>query len=312
MKKESNNSIKYPMGSGWFYESEIVGKAGRRLEYKYSYKNTKINRFELESTTAKNYSSYFAILRDINFVIEYLEVINSTLERGSDSDPEDNRVTIIHGLFIAALVTYFRCFNEGRGRTIRLNPNKIFRKGSKLLSQHFKIRDLRNSSAAHWGDNLAHAEMCHTPVLLSANMGGKVIDSRFWSEISTPYYGKLKELHQLCMIVNEFVFHKLEELEFELMCEAEVIKIDDQRLVTDICMGAKVNSNEAVDLVKILYKKYGLQGGRMAKLGSNKHHIQFEVTSHEQAEPRQRLIDCRFEDDSWIIDEIEVDISAKT
>lgn len=61
-------------------------------------------------------------------------------------------------LFISAIVTYGKCFNEARGRTVRLSANEVLGHGSKNFLTHKLMIELRNKYVAH-GDKSKHEEV---------------------------------------------------------------------------------------------------------------------------------------------------------
>jgi hypothetical protein len=283
---------------GWEISSQIVGE-GNRITYDYSFGDAEITRHDLQSEKAIEYSSYFVIHRDLIFVEEYLEVINETLSK--DPNPEDggNEILIIHGLFNAALIAYFRAFNRGDGTTVRLNPKQVFK--DKLYRRyHDRLKILRNEGVAHWGDPTRDFEMNHQPVMIVAKENEQEVGYHIWSEISTPFYGMLAEFGKLVALLQNYIALELQNLERQLLHGPEVLNIRHSEMISKICTQASISQGVALELMKQLINNYNDSGMVIRLVATANHSVQFTLSSKTE-KSEGLFLDCRYNNKEWNI-----------
>ena len=117
----------------------------------------------IEGDEVKRLSSWLLIDNDLHKAREALSLffkLESRIPGDKNIIFDDGNIqsVVTTNLFISAIVTYGKCFNEARGRTVRLNANEVLGQGSKTFSTHKLMIELRNKYVAH-GDKSEHEEV---------------------------------------------------------------------------------------------------------------------------------------------------------
>jgi hypothetical protein len=82
---------------------------------------------------------------ELNECHEYLNFLKIGLEMESSSEVAKKT------LFISAVMTYMKCFNDGEGRSVQLQYDRVYKGNEKMLEYHFQLKDLRNKVFGHRG-----------------------------------------------------------------------------------------------------------------------------------------------------------------
>ncbi len=106
--------------------------------------------FRFDCEEAKESEDYHGIYRDLEFVVNVTRQLRAALLQqsaqpsGEASSASDN---VLRALWIAALVTYGRCFHKGKRRWL---DEKIFDgQAEGVLTYHRYFRDYRDKHTAH-------------------------------------------------------------------------------------------------------------------------------------------------------------------
>lgn len=165
---------------------------------------------EIEGEEVQELSSWLLIQHDLRKVIDTFEMILKLEEPESDriivADQTDPRGIVKTSLFSSAIITYGKCFNEARGRVVRLRVGDIFgRQHRNALKTHKEMISIRNKYVAH-GDKSHHEEVI-VRVALNPDLGDKKIITTYYFVKSTTVLGseKIKEFLDVVYILEEFV-----------------------------------------------------------------------------------------------------------
>lgn len=295
---------------GWTITSQVVGDGSSRIVYDYSFGDADIEKHILKSNGAMEYSSYFVIHRDLLFVLDYLEVIGEELAKDPNPKEGGNEILIIHGLFNAALITYFRAFSRGDGTSVRLNPKEVYR--DKLLRRnHFRLKSLRDEGVAHWGDPSRDYEMHHQPVMILAKNNNQEVGYHLWSEISTPFYGMIDEFEKLALHLQNHIALKLRDLERQLLNGNEVLKIRHSELISILSTETSYSESTVLELIQHLQSEYYDSGKGFRLVGASPHSVQFTYSLVNGKHSDGLLLDCRYNDETWDIVAIPAEIEIR-
>jgi hypothetical protein len=108
--------------------------------------------FRFECEEAKESEDYHGIYHDLGFVVGVTRQLRSALLQESDQpkvvpSPAGASENVLRSLWIAALVTYGRCFHKGKRRWI---DERIFEGETEdILTYHRYFRDYRDKHTAH-------------------------------------------------------------------------------------------------------------------------------------------------------------------
>ena len=314
-KSRINNTINMPMPGrdGWMIEFEVVGALGEENKHKYKYGDATVHRYPLKSKLAIKFSELHAMNRDMGTVLDYLDQLSKL--RAIDPDPRTdegyNNIVLMNSLFLSAVVTYYRGFNEGRGRKTRLDPRELFADSSKLNDIHYGIRQYRNNYAAHWGDPRNDFLMFHQPVMLIAEKEANEISYNFWSEIQTPLFSMIDEFKELVQYVINWLENQLVRHDRMLLDELEVIEIRHEKVINVICEKTRVSINDAKKLLKLVQGKYPEAGRSFALFHTDRAEVHFLSDSKMIPGEDQMLLICKLIKNKWVLDEIAVVITTK-
>lgn len=115
--------------------------------------------YHINSKTARQYSGFRLILKDLKIVSEIIQTLKPLAFNGSSS-------VIKQSLSFYAIVTYAKCFTEAKGRGTRLKKEDALKYASpEEILEHERIMDQRHNYVAHGG--LKGYE--HNPVVASLN-----------------------------------------------------------------------------------------------------------------------------------------------
>ena len=101
---------------------------------------------------AKESEDYHGIYRDLEFVVSVTRQLRAALLQQGDTSGDAPSPTsaadyVLRSLWIAALVTYARCFHEGKRRW--LNESVFEGQTEDILTYHRYFRDTRDKHVAH-------------------------------------------------------------------------------------------------------------------------------------------------------------------
>lgn len=108
--------------------------------------------FRFDCEEAKESEDYHGIYRDLEFVVHMTRQLRAALLRQSDhpsdeASPASASDNVLRALWIAALVTYGRCFHKGKRRWL---DERIFEDETEdVLTYHRYFRDYRDKHTAH-------------------------------------------------------------------------------------------------------------------------------------------------------------------
>jgi hypothetical protein len=136
----------FPKRKGILIRETIhVPEGGLRIDLANIFKPKKGERVErVEVPEVRRWIGWAGIKQDLQFVIgacnEYIQ--------GHEKDASVTR----RCLWIGAVITYAKCFNEGEGRRARLDYKRTLANKVELHSVHHRTMDARNKFLAHAGN----------------------------------------------------------------------------------------------------------------------------------------------------------------
>ena len=137
--------------------NEKVDLLTGKITRSYSYKRRSAARICLSDGIASQYAGYSLIEKDLRNILIWIEFLEDSLAewetdlgsylRGRRHKAE--HFAIVKGIYIAAITTYGKCFNQCAGRRIRIDPSWIDEDHKD--SHQFAILT-RNNFTAHSGE----------------------------------------------------------------------------------------------------------------------------------------------------------------
>jgi hypothetical protein len=111
---------------------------------------------ELNDPEANQHARWALITKELEFVESQLTITIeriSKIDRIVQLDRRDIESVILKSLVESAIIGYIKCFNQAKGRRVKLELNKLFstQKGKKYFELHTSIKLLRDSYIAHAG-----------------------------------------------------------------------------------------------------------------------------------------------------------------
>ncbi|HTA82872.1 MAG TPA: hypothetical protein VK783_08065 [Bacteroidia bacterium] len=98
---------------------------------------------------ARNFSAYLLLHEDIKFVIR---ITNKLIELKNKNPNQEDEQTIYKGMWIAAIISYCKCFTGG---IVKLDANECFKSNdTSLKATHELLMNIRNSWIAHRDDSV--------------------------------------------------------------------------------------------------------------------------------------------------------------
>jgi hypothetical protein len=147
-------------------------------------------KLDKEIPEVKELSSWVRIQNDLEkakrALLRILEINNSVDLTNSPilSDSSDPQSIEQEALFISAIVTYGKCFNEGKGRVVRLKHTQVLRGTHETqVAVHKEMIRIRNKYIAH-GD-LSQHEQVSVRVALSPNLENKGVMTSYYAKTLT-------------------------------------------------------------------------------------------------------------------------------
>jgi hypothetical protein len=128
----------------------------------YYVADVKLLKIELTSPIAKKYSGHSLIAKDLKYLIKMMKHASSIAIGNDESndgevsiflrDEIDLKADMLKTIYVAAIVTYGKCFSEAHGRRVKLNKAAVFKGADRsILRTHDDIITQRNEYVAHGG-----------------------------------------------------------------------------------------------------------------------------------------------------------------
>jgi hypothetical protein len=184
-----------------------------------------------EQEEVKELSSWALIQNDLQKAKRALVRILATANSAGDLrsfDPMDSECIEQESLFIAFIITYGKCFAEGRGRSVRLNYKSVLKgKHANKIAAHKEIIEIRNKYIAH-GDSSPY-EYVAVKAALIPQLDQKEIVTVYFSKFSTSGLNldAASKFIEVIEIFEEFVEENVSKCLKEVRRIVEQVPIDD-------------------------------------------------------------------------------------
>jgi hypothetical protein len=101
--------------------------------------------FVLNDPISDKVAGLWSCIHELDECREYLDILKKGVAMEKSSEIAKKT------LFISAVMTYMKCYNDGEGRPVQLQYDRVYKGNQAMIGYHLQLKDLRNKVFGHRG-----------------------------------------------------------------------------------------------------------------------------------------------------------------